>query len=328
MALNTVTLKWSIPDLIQSGLSGTLTITPSAEMSDTTDHELIPVYPRSVSFSGGTGQLAGIVGNDDAQILPAGTGYVISVVAENGQTIVAPFTTQILFATGAIQWLDQLATVPVVSTSFQYLPLPSGTPASGQVPVATGTGEASAWTTLAAASTPLAADQNLLAWSYDQAAGALNTSVPASGTVQLVRVILRAAATVTNVIAHVGVLGTGFTANENFAGLYTSGGTLLSATADQASAWGSAGLKTMALASQQVGLAAGIYYVALVQNGSANVAFARAGGLSGEANLLNAGLTASTARFATGPVSQASLPSPITMTSNTLASVGFWAALS
>lgn len=327
MALNTVTLKWSIPDLIQSGLSGTLTITPSAEMSDTTDHELIPVYPRSVSFTGGTGQLAGIVGNDDAQILPAGTGYVISVVAENGQTIVAPFTTQILFATGAIQWLDQLATVPVVSTSFQYLPLPSGTPSSGQVPVATGTGEASAWTTLAAANTPLPDDQNLLAWAYDPVA-AVNPTTPASGTIQLIRVILRAARTVTNVDAWVATAGTGFTANENFAGLYTSGGTLLSATADQAAAWGSTGLKPMALASQQVNLAAGIYYVALVQNGSANVAFARTGGLGGEASVINAGLTASTPRFATGPTSQISLPSSIAMSSNTLASVGLWAALS
>ena len=145
MTLNTVTLKWSVPDLIQSGLSGTLTITPSAQMSDATDHELIPVFPRSVSFSGGAGQLAGIVGNDDTQILPAGTGYIISVVASNGQVIVAPFTTQILYADGATQYLDELAEVPVVTTSYQYLPLPSGTAAEGDVPVATGSGNESAW---------------------------------------------------------------------------------------------------------------------------------------------------------------------------------------
>lgn len=146
MTLSTVTLQWSIPDLIQSGLSGTLTITPSYQMSDATDHELIPSVARSVVFSGGTGQLAGIVANDNANILPAGTGYLITVVASNGQVIVPQFQTQILYANGATQWLDQLATVPTVTTSFQYLPLPSGTPSSGEVPVATGTGAASTWT--------------------------------------------------------------------------------------------------------------------------------------------------------------------------------------
>lgn len=150
MALSTVTLKWSIPDLIQSGLSGTLSIVPTAQLADVTDHELIPAVARTVTFSGGTGQLAGIVANDNANILPAGTGYLITVVASNGQVIVPQFQTQILTANGATQWLDQLAIVPVVTTAFQYLPLPSGTAAAGAVPAATGAGEASAWTQLTA----------------------------------------------------------------------------------------------------------------------------------------------------------------------------------
>jgi len=151
MALNTVTLKWAVPDLVQSGLSGTLTITPTAQMSDSTDHELIPSFARQVNFSGGTGQLTGIVANDNSAILPAGTGYLISVTASNGQVIVPQFQTQILFASGATQWLDVLAPVAQVTTAYQYLPLPSGTPSVNQVPAATGAGEASAWTTLTAA---------------------------------------------------------------------------------------------------------------------------------------------------------------------------------
>jgi hypothetical protein len=152
VALNTVTLHWDLTDLIQAGLSATLSITPTAQLSDTTDHVLIPPVARTYTFTGGTGQLAGIVANDNSAILPAGTGYLISVTAASGQVIVPQFQTQILFANGATQWLDALAVVPVVTTSYQYLPLPSGTPTSGQVPVATGAGEASAWTALTAAS--------------------------------------------------------------------------------------------------------------------------------------------------------------------------------
>jgi hypothetical protein len=150
MALNTVTLKWNVTDLIQSGLAATLFITPTAQMADAADHIEIPAVPQQVTFYG-TGQLPGIVANDDTQILPAGTGYLISVVAASGRVIIPQFQAQILFANGAIQWLDALAPVPVVTTGFQYLPLPSGVPGAGQVPAATGAGEASAWETLTAA---------------------------------------------------------------------------------------------------------------------------------------------------------------------------------
>lgn len=149
MTLNTVTLKWDLSDLMEAGISATLSITPTAQLSDTTDHILIPPVARSVTFSGGTGQLAGIVANDNSALQPAGSGYLISVTSQQGKVLVAQFQTQLNFANGATQWLDELAVVPVVATSYQYLPLPTGTPQSGQVPVATGTGEGSAWGTIA-----------------------------------------------------------------------------------------------------------------------------------------------------------------------------------
>ena len=145
MTLSTVTLNWDLTDLIEAALEGTLSITPTAQMSDTADHILIPPVARTWKFTGGTGSLAGIVANDNASVLPQGTGYLISVTDENGKVIVPQFQTQLLSANGATQWLDALATVPVVTTSYQYLPVPSGTPAAGQVPGATGAGEASAW---------------------------------------------------------------------------------------------------------------------------------------------------------------------------------------
>lgn len=148
MALNTITLKWNLTDLLQGGQTATLIITPTAQMADATDHVLVaqPV-PRRYTFSGGQGQLAGIIANDNANILPAGTGYTIEIISGSGQVIIPAFTTQLLFANGATQWLDQLAPVASVTTAYQYLPLPSGTPAPGTVPVATGAGAASVWGT-------------------------------------------------------------------------------------------------------------------------------------------------------------------------------------
>ena len=144
MALSTVTLKWDLTDLIQAGVQAVLSITPTAQLSDSTDHVLIPPVARRVSFFGGAGELPGIVANDNANVLPAGTGYLISVTAASGQVLVPQFQTQILTANGATQWLDALAVVPVVATSYQYLPLTTGAPADGQVPVFTGAGYATA----------------------------------------------------------------------------------------------------------------------------------------------------------------------------------------
>jgi hypothetical protein len=123
VSLSTITLKWDLTDLIEAGLSATLSITPTAQMTDTVDHVLIPPVARAYTFTGGTGQLAGIVANDNANILPSGSGYLISVTSASGQVIVPQFQTQLNFANGATQWLDALVAVPVVATAYQYLPV-------------------------------------------------------------------------------------------------------------------------------------------------------------------------------------------------------------
>lgn len=167
-------------------------------------------------------------------------------------------------------------------------------------------------------------DQGLIAWTYDPIS-ATNTSAPSLGVVQLVKVPLRYATTVSNVLLQLTATGT-LTTSQNFAGLYNSGGTLLSSTADQTTAWGSTGLKTMALTAAQTVLP-GYYYIGFVVNGSAACAFARGNGNAGASTTINAGLAAATYRFATGP-SGTSLPTTITMSSNSAASVPFWGAVS
>jgi hypothetical protein len=139
--LNTVELRWDLTDLLGAGLTATLSITPTAQMSDTTDHILIPPAARGYVFTGGTGSLAGIIANDNPDITPAGAGYLISVTSA-GKVIIPQFQTRILSSNGPVQWLDQLAVIPSVTTAYQYLPLTTGTPSEGQVPVFTGTGYA------------------------------------------------------------------------------------------------------------------------------------------------------------------------------------------
>lgn len=145
MALNTVTLTWDFTDLIRSGITAVLTLQPTAVLTDTTDNMIIPEVARSVTFGGGTGQLAGIIANDNAAIAPAGTGYLVTVVA-GGMTLLSE-TVIINFSAGATQDLADLVPASSVTALAQYLPLPSGTPSAGQVPLATGSGETSAWGT-------------------------------------------------------------------------------------------------------------------------------------------------------------------------------------
>lgn len=145
MSINVVTLKWQFDDLTQSGLAATLVITPTEPLYDTTDHEIVAEFPRSLTFEGGSGQLAGIVANDDSQISPTGQGYTVVVTASNGQVIYDE-TVQILYSLGATQWLDSITPSTVEPSQVTYMLQPTGTPSAGQVPEATGVGQASAWT--------------------------------------------------------------------------------------------------------------------------------------------------------------------------------------
>ena len=132
MALNVVTLTWDLTDLIQSGLQATLVITPTVQLTDPVDHLVFPAVARTVSFYG-TGQLPGIVANDNSDISPFGSTYTISVTAASGQVIVQPFNAQINFANGATQDLSSLMPVsgliPVILND-----LDGGSAAAGILP--------------------------------------------------------------------------------------------------------------------------------------------------------------------------------------------------
>lgn len=174
-------------------------------------------------------------------------------------------------------------------------------------------------------STFRADDHNLLAWTHDPV-NCNTTSILTSGTVALMKIkVVNRSTVVTNVLAGITTAGATLTAGQNFAGIYDSSGNRLAVTADQATAWQSAGAKTMAL-SAPVTLAVGNYYVALVSNGTTPPTF-MATGTSAQSGL-NIGLTTATSRSLTGPAAQTTLPTTITLGSQTQNGVMRWAGLS
>ncbi|MFJ8301605.1 hypothetical protein ACIQ9R_37650 [Streptomyces sp. NPDC094447] len=178
---------------------------------------------------------------------------------------------------------------------------------------------------LEAANATRPADSSLKAWTFDPATN-LVAQVLTTGLLEMVKLPIRTATTITNIVAAISTAGSGLTAGQNWAGLYSSAGTLLSQTADQTTAWASTGVKTMPLAAPQV-VAAGSYFVAFVSNGTTPPQMPRGSSLGIGADLLNIGLTAATARYATaGTVT--TLPSSVTMGSRTTAARAWWVAVS
>jgi hypothetical protein len=207
---------------------------------------------------------------------------------------------------------------------------PTGTPTGGGVLYsAAGQGywldSSGVTSALAGPAAVLPSDQGLKSWSFDPVIPTNSSALP-GGVVQLVRLQVRAATTITNVLYGVATAATSATTGQCFVALYTSAGTLLSSSADQASAWGSTGLKTTALTTPQT-VAAGWYWVAFLFNGTTGPAIYRQQG--GLLTMANAGLTSSTARFGSYGTAQTAAPSPITPSSISLTGgITYWCALS
>lgn len=153
MALNYVTLTGKYLDGSGEGIDGSgraafLTFAPTAKLADSTNNTEVPVSPVRIKLSNtGTFSIQ-LLATDNATLLPAGWAWQVTEtmpgVPDNTWNFFLPF------AGGSTQDISNLTPVSPVTTMQAYLPLPTGTAASGQVPVATGSGEASAWGTVLA----------------------------------------------------------------------------------------------------------------------------------------------------------------------------------
>jgi len=149
-----------------------------------------------------------------------------------------------------------------------------------------------------------------------------------SGTVYMVRVTLAAPATLSTLTLGIFTAQVTPTAGQNFAGLYDTAGTLLAVTADQSAVWNSVGEKNMAFTAPYAA-PAGDYYLAFVNNAGTAMAIHRStAATTATTDMINHGMTASNARWTTGPTAQTSLPASITMASRTLSGVAYWLGVS
>lgn len=165
-----------------------------------------------------------------------------------------------------------------------------------------------------------------IAMPYDLVAASA-ASVLTSGTVTHVRVDLLTPATVSTITLPVFNAGSGLTAGQNFVGLYDSAGTRVAVSADQSASWATNGEKNIALTAPYAA-AAGTYYIAMLSNGTTPIGILRSVTTGAVTGVLNHGLTAATARWATGPTAQTTLPASITMASRTPLNTSYWAGLS
>jgi len=166
------------------------------------------------------------------------------------------------------------------------------------------------------------ADHNLLEWAYDPAL-AVNNSLPTAGTVNWVRIKVRRARTVTNVVLYVATAGSTLTSGQCFAALYTGDGNLLSDTGNMSTTWNSAGSKTMPLNAPQ-SVTPGNYILGFVSNGTTQPAFARSAGSA----IVNVGLVGgAAARFGTANTG-VTTAMPAALSPMGPVGVGWWGALS
>jgi hypothetical protein len=170
---------------------------------------------------------------------------------------------------------------------------------------------------------PQPINSNVKAWTFDPASAA-NTATATSQTLFLSAIYPAETFTSTTLYWHVSSVAVTPTAGQNFVGIYNSSGTLL-ASAGVDSDVLSTGTKATAMAASLT--AGSLYWVAFVFVAATAPQMPRPAGvgITGIGTLINVGVTASAARFATNGTTRTSLPT-LTPSANTLAS-GFWAAV-
>ena len=166
-------------------------------------------------------------------------------------------------------------------------------------------------------------NQNLIAWTMDPSQAA-NTFLAVSGTIFFIGLQISVSVTVNNMVVLVNNAGSGLTAGQNLVGIYDAAGNLLGVSADQSTDWLSSGIKVVPLLTP-VNLTPGVYYVALLSNGTTPITTVRETNLS--VGSINVGLTAATARIAE-LAGQTTLPATVTPASRSLGNSSLWAALS
>lgn len=165
-------------------------------------------------------------------------------------------------------------------------------------------------------------DMGLKGWTQDPASAA-GSATSVTQTIYWVKIPVRVATTITNIIVNVTAIAVTPVASQNLVGLYDSAGVKLAESADQGTAWsaGGIGTKTIPLITPQA-VSAGFYYAAMMSNAATPANFLRANSQS--SSVLNIG---STFRFV-NTTGNTSLPASFTPGSANTDNNARWAAFS
>jgi hypothetical protein len=182
-----------------------------------------------------------------------------------------------------------------------------------------------------AANTPLPSDLGYVTWSYDPAylSGTFGGAALPGGKLFLVQCPVRATAQVSGVAMWITSAGSGLTSGQNFAGVYgvnlsTDTATLLGATPDLTSPWGSTGFLTVSFSVTPVTISPPFAWAAFLANGTTKPSLA----LTGNQTAAWANGRVVDARFGTVTGPYTSLPSSFTgLAAVTQAAPEYWTAL-
>lgn len=168
-------------------------------------------------------------------------------------------------------------------------------------------------------------DHNLLGWAFDPANLQSGVLQLGGGTLQVVRLKVTNAHTITNIITNLTAGGITLVSGRNLAGFYSDAGDLLGQTADQTTAWSTPGLKVMPLQAPVDVTPWTWYKIAWFNNGLTAPSMSRGQNTSGA--VLNAGMSGTMLRYSTAQSGlTTALPSNIgTMTA---ADIAWWVAVS
>lgn len=175
-------------------------------------------------------------------------------------------------------------------------------------------------------SASLPADRGYAAWNFPLQYAPGGTALGTAGTLYLSRIRRVPAQTISNIHCFVNVIGSSLTSGQCFAALFTAAGSNVAVTADQATAWASIGVKTMALAAPYANPSVADLYVGAWFNGTTGPQLWRmATGFSGA--IPNVGLSAPNLQAATADTGLTTTP-PANLGTQTLLSIEYWFALS
>ncbi len=171
---------------------------------------------------------------------------------------------------------------------------------------------------------PDSTGNGLITWNMDPASAGNATILTTSATVYLMRVRVGWPGTISKICITITTAGNTLTSNRNFLGLYNNLGQQLGVTADQTTAFGSAGFLAASLTTP-VQVLSGTYYAAVLATGTTLPTLQAGAGLTANSvSVGNANLAAASARFLVGPAAQTSLPATIALGSQSLNAAATW----